>query len=235
MRQALSGLPAYFLGYQGDAQLAPLYASSDLFVFPSRTDTLGQVVMEAQASGLPALVSNEGGPKEVVDDNVTGVTLATADAPRWVAAIDDLLNDEPRRLRLSRARVAARRRQVLAGANLRRLLVAASRGDRRPGRRRSHRDARSCPLSLRERAGVRADVWEISRSSNTVRPISPHPNPLPAGEGTRRRLPNLPPPYKPNFVFFPAGGYKIDCMIRGLALFSRFSGCWRRWRCPLAR
>ena len=80
MKAALAGLPAYFLGYRNDGQLAPLYAGSDLFVFPSRTDTLGQVVMEAQACGLPAIVSNEGGPKEIVADGVTGLVLPGNDA-----------------------------------------------------------------------------------------------------------------------------------------------------------
>jgi glycosyltransferase involved in cell wall biosynthesis len=103
MKAALAGLPAYFLGYRNDGQLAPLYAGSDLFVFPSRTDTLGQVVMEAQACGLPALVSNEGGPKETVADGVTGVVLPANDAARWCQAIDELLNDEPRLFRMSRS------------------------------------------------------------------------------------------------------------------------------------
>ena len=106
MKEKLAGLPVYFLGVQNDAGLAPLYASSDLFVFPSRTDTLGQVIMEAQASGLPVLVSDEGGPKEVVDDGLTGHVLPVADASMavraWAGTIDDLLNDEPRRQRLSR-------------------------------------------------------------------------------------------------------------------------------------
>ena len=106
LREELAGLPVYFLGVQNDAGLAPLFASSDLFIFPSRTDTLGQVVMEAQASGLPVLVSDEGGPKEVVDDALTGRILSVADPitaiPIWVDAIEELLNDEPRRQRLSR-------------------------------------------------------------------------------------------------------------------------------------
>jgi glycosyltransferase involved in cell wall biosynthesis len=97
MRDELRGLPAYFLGFQNDGQLGPLYASADLFVFPSRTDTLGQVVMEAQASGLPAIVCDEGGPKETVDDGVTGLVIGGCDADAWVAAIDTLLNDAPRR------------------------------------------------------------------------------------------------------------------------------------------
>ncbi|MGH7214718.1 MAG: glycosyltransferase family 4 protein, partial [Tepidisphaeraceae bacterium] len=101
MKEELAGTGAYFLGYRNDAQLGPLYASADLFVFPSRTDTLGQVVMEAQASGLPAIVSNEGGPKETVEHDVTGLILPATDPARWAGAIDELLSDEPRRLWMS--------------------------------------------------------------------------------------------------------------------------------------
>jgi glycosyltransferase involved in cell wall biosynthesis/predicted metal-dependent phosphoesterase TrpH len=103
LRAKLAGLPAYFLGYQDDRRLPGLYASSDLLVFPSRTDTLGQVVMEAQASGLPAIVSPEGGPKECVAEGLTGQVLPGTDAGRWAAAIDDLLNDAPGRQRMGRA------------------------------------------------------------------------------------------------------------------------------------
>ena len=102
LKSKLAGTPVYFLGYQDDARLGRLYASSDLLVFPSRTDTLGQVVMEAQACGLPALVSNEGGPKENVDEGNTGLVLPATDARLWSSTIDLLLTDEPRRLRMSR-------------------------------------------------------------------------------------------------------------------------------------
>ena len=47
-------------------------ASSDLFIFPSRTDTAGNVVLEAQACGLPVLVTDEGGPHENMIDGETG-------------------------------------------------------------------------------------------------------------------------------------------------------------------
>lgn len=109
MQAQLRGLPAYFLGYQNDQQLGPLYASADLFVFPSLTDTLGQVVMESQASGLPVLVSDVGGPQEMIEDGVTGQVLrggASSSADAWCAAIDALLNDAPRRQRMARAAVA---------------------------------------------------------------------------------------------------------------------------------
>lgn len=97
MQRELRGLPAFFLGAQSDEQLARLYASSDLFVFPSRTDTLGQVVMEAQASGLPAIVSNEGGPQEIVRHEQTGLILRGTSDREWVMEIDRLL-DAPARL-----------------------------------------------------------------------------------------------------------------------------------------
>jgi glycosyltransferase involved in cell wall biosynthesis len=96
------GLNVHFLGRQDDRQLGGLYANSDLLVFPSRTDTLGQVVLEAQASGLPVLVSDEGGPHEVMDDNLTGLVLPATDAGAWANAIEELLNDAPRRLRMAR-------------------------------------------------------------------------------------------------------------------------------------
>ncbi|HTW94110.1 MAG TPA: glycosyltransferase [Tepidisphaeraceae bacterium] len=102
MQARLAGLPAYFLGYQNDAQLGALYASSDLFVFPSRTDTLGQVVIEAQSCGLPVLVSDEGGPREVMDDQVTGIVLPGADATAWAKGIERLLDDDALRQRMSR-------------------------------------------------------------------------------------------------------------------------------------
>lgn len=105
MKSQLESLPAQLLGAQDDAQLVALYNCTDLMVFPSRTDTLGQAVMEAQACGLPAIVSNEGGPKEIVEHNVSGLVLASNDAPSWCEAIHHLLDDEPRRLRMCRAAV----------------------------------------------------------------------------------------------------------------------------------
>jgi glycosyltransferase involved in cell wall biosynthesis len=55
-----------FTGFLNGHRLATAYASSDVFVFPSTTDTFGNAVLEAQASGLPAIVSQHGGPAEIV-------------------------------------------------------------------------------------------------------------------------------------------------------------------------
>lgn len=103
MKAELAGLPATFTGPMNDDQLGKLYASADLFLFPSRTDTLGQVVMEAQASGLPTLVSPEGGPREIIEPDVSGLVINGTDARAWAHAVDRLLDDEPRRAAMSTA------------------------------------------------------------------------------------------------------------------------------------
>lgn len=63
---------AEFPGVLKGEALARAYANLDLFIFPSQTDTFGNVVLEAQASGVPAIVSANGGPKFIIRDGVTG-------------------------------------------------------------------------------------------------------------------------------------------------------------------
>jgi glycosyltransferase involved in cell wall biosynthesis/predicted metal-dependent phosphoesterase TrpH len=67
------GEHASFLGWlQGDA-LARVYASADVFVFPSATDTFGQVILEAQASGVPTVALARGGPLSLIEHRVSGL------------------------------------------------------------------------------------------------------------------------------------------------------------------
>lgn len=89
-------------GTLGRQDLADVYASADLFVFPSRTDTAGNVVLEAQASGLPVLVSDAGGPREQMQPDVTGVVCG-ASLQGWVDAAAALITDRPRRLAMAAA------------------------------------------------------------------------------------------------------------------------------------
>jgi len=103
MREALEGLGAHFLGFRHGEELATLYASADLFAFPSTTDTLGQVVMEAQASGLSVLVTDRGGPKEVVRDGRTGLVLSPENPSAWTRAMLELILDQDRRRRMGQA------------------------------------------------------------------------------------------------------------------------------------
>ncbi len=107
LERAARGGGVRFLGMQDRASLGVLYASSDVFVTPSRTDTLGQTVMEAQACGLPAIVSAAGGPATLVVDGVSGRVVASTAPEAWARAISTLLLDDGAR---ARAGAAARAR-----------------------------------------------------------------------------------------------------------------------------
>lgn len=78
-RQALerrwAGPRVAFLGYLAGDELATAYASADLFVFPSRTDTFGNAVLEAMASGLASIVAHEGGPAEQIRHGEDGLVV----------------------------------------------------------------------------------------------------------------------------------------------------------------
>jgi glycosyltransferase involved in cell wall biosynthesis/predicted metal-dependent phosphoesterase TrpH len=83
------GAAATFLGWlEGDA-LARAYASADVFLFASRTDTFGQVLLEAQASGLPVVAVAEGGPCSIVQDGFSG-RLCPPDAGALADAVCEL-------------------------------------------------------------------------------------------------------------------------------------------------
>jgi glycosyltransferase involved in cell wall biosynthesis len=91
---------AIFPGYLTGEQLATAYASADIFVFPSTTDTFGNVVIEAQASGIPVIVSDIGGPQELVENGVNGVVTKAHDVEDLACAITLLISDSKRRTRM---------------------------------------------------------------------------------------------------------------------------------------
>ncbi|HXG90352.1 MAG TPA: glycosyltransferase family 1 protein [Vicinamibacterales bacterium] len=94
---------AVFTGSLGRAAVAEVFASADAFVFPSQTDTAGNVVLEAQASGVPVIVSNRGGPRENMVDGVTGAVCAGSDARHWAAVTSDVLHDAVARASMAQA------------------------------------------------------------------------------------------------------------------------------------
>ena len=127
------GEHATFLGWLDREQLADAYASADVFLFCSRTDTYGQVIAEAQASGLPVVAVNEGGPASLIRDRRTGLAL--------------------------RARTPRRSRRRSPSSRPRRSCASGSRGRRwprsgvAPGRRRWPQLARRlCERRSRARA-----------------------------------------------------------------------------------
>ena len=100
LRQHLPG--AEFSGVLRGVPLARAYANMDLFLFPSHTDTFGNVVLEALASGVPAIVTPDGGPASIVTKGETGEIARDED---FSQAVVNLLTDPPH---LSRMRDAAR-------------------------------------------------------------------------------------------------------------------------------
>ncbi|NJL58696.1 MAG: glycosyltransferase family 1 protein [Desulfobacteraceae bacterium] len=84
MKASLKETPCTFTGWLQGEELATVYASGSIFVFPSTTDTFGNVVLEAQASGIPVIVTDQGGPMENVISGKTGLIVRGHDG-------DDLL------------------------------------------------------------------------------------------------------------------------------------------------
>ncbi|WP_027182593.1 glycosyltransferase [Oleidesulfovibrio alaskensis] len=115
MKAQLSGLPVLFTGYLTDGDLSAAYASADVFVFPSGTDTFGNVVLEAQASALPVIVTDKGGPAENMLPDETGLMVPEGDAQALAAAMHALCADSAMRTRMSReARAYAQSRSFEA-------------------------------------------------------------------------------------------------------------------------
>jgi glycosyltransferase involved in cell wall biosynthesis len=116
MEQTLRDTPSVFTGYvQGEA-LASIYASSDLFVFPSTTDTFGNVILEAQASGLPVVVTDCGGPQENMIHGETGIVVAGKNEVALLEAIAVLLDDPDRLKRMGRTARELVERRTFDGA-----------------------------------------------------------------------------------------------------------------------
>jgi glycosyltransferase involved in cell wall biosynthesis len=88
-----------FPGILRGRELAQAYANMDLFVFPSRTDTFGNVIQEAAASGVPSVVTSEGGPKNLVVNGITG--LIADDDAQFVQKVVEVSSDLHRLRRMS--------------------------------------------------------------------------------------------------------------------------------------
>ncbi|MDZ7964741.1 MAG: glycosyltransferase family 1 protein [Nostoc sp. DedSLP03] len=101
-RQALqkhfAGTNTYFVGYLMGQELGSAFASADAFIFPSRTETLGLVLLEAMAAGCPVVAARSGGIPDIVTDGVNGYLFEpTADVQGAIAATVRLLEQKQQR------------------------------------------------------------------------------------------------------------------------------------------
>lgn len=83
-----------FAGYLNGVNLAKVYASSDLFVFPSPTETFGNVVLEAHAAGTPVIGANSGGVKNIIQQGKTGFLCEAKNIEQFSTAIHTILTNE---------------------------------------------------------------------------------------------------------------------------------------------
>lgn len=100
LERALMGRRATFTGYLRDEALASAYASSDVFVFPSLTETYGQVVVEAMASGLPVVAYDAEGVRDTVTHERTGLLAPAGHLSAFRRNLERALTDARLRSRL---------------------------------------------------------------------------------------------------------------------------------------
>ncbi len=104
LEELFAGLPVNFVGYLAGEDLASAYASGDAFVFPSSTETLGLVLLEAMAAGCPVVGANRGGIPDIVSDGVNGCLYepegSDGGAGSLTAAVQRLLGDPAEREQL---------------------------------------------------------------------------------------------------------------------------------------
>lgn len=97
LEKHFAGTPTHFVGYLQGLELAQAFASSDAFVFPSRTETLGLVLLEAMAAGCPVVAAGSGGITDIVTDGVNGYLFDPADEYGAISATKRLLGQQAER------------------------------------------------------------------------------------------------------------------------------------------
>jgi glycosyltransferase involved in cell wall biosynthesis len=105
LEKHFAGTATVFTGYLRGKELASAYASADLFLFPSQTDTLGLVLLEAMAAGCPVVACRAGGVPDAVQDGVTGFLYEPSDPDGPVNAVARALGSQSE---LDRVRANAR-------------------------------------------------------------------------------------------------------------------------------
>lgn len=97
LEEHFAGTATNFVGYLSGKTLATAYASADVFVFPSRTETLGLVILEAMAAGCPVVAARSGGIPDIVQDGVSGYLFDPTEEEGAITATKKLLSDPNQR------------------------------------------------------------------------------------------------------------------------------------------
>lgn len=97
LEQHFEGTPTHFVGYLQGLELASAFASADAFIFPSRTETLGLVLLEAMAAGCPVVAARKGGIVDIVQDGVNGYLFDPDDPQGATYATQQLLEQNQER------------------------------------------------------------------------------------------------------------------------------------------
>jgi len=116
LERLFEGTATTFVGYLAGDELASAYASGDAFVFPSSTETLGLVLLEAMAAGCPVVGANRGGIPDIVSDGTNGCLYDPDQPASLVTAVQRLLGDGATRAQLRQAARLEAERWGWAGA-----------------------------------------------------------------------------------------------------------------------
>lgn len=102
LERCFAGTPTHFTGFLEGDELAAAFASGDVFYLPSRTETLGLVLLEAMAAGCPVVTSRSGGTSDVIQDGITGHLCDPGDPHSAIETIRRILFDEAHHANLRR-------------------------------------------------------------------------------------------------------------------------------------
>ncbi|MEQ8995914.1 MAG: glycosyltransferase family 1 protein [Coleofasciculus sp. B1-GNL1-01] len=97
LEKHFAGTPTHFVGYLTGEALGSAFASADAFIFPSRTETLGLVLLEAMAAGCPVVAARSGGIPDIVTDGVNGYLFDPRDEQGAIAATQRLFQEQTER------------------------------------------------------------------------------------------------------------------------------------------
>jgi glycosyltransferase involved in cell wall biosynthesis len=154
LEKQLAGTATVFTGYLRGEELASAYASADLFVLPSRTETLGLVLLEAMASGCPVVACRAGGVPDAVEHGVTGFLFDPEQPGAMAATVEEAwsqpeLRDE---IRYSARKDTEQHSWMQATSDLRQLYCQVIHDKAKYGRRVRERE--EIPLPRRLAAGI---------------------------------------------------------------------------------